>query len=1747
MADYSTSTTGAYASPAAPAGARFALVILRGGKGGTGSFSSGTPGVGGNGGEVRAIIPITAGQTVSGILGGDGGVITAGSNGGGAGGNGTDDGGGGGGRSTAIIGGLEMLVAGGGGGGGGAWGGSSVGGNGGAGGGLTGVTGLSGAGIPGGTGGTQVGVGTGGDSTVDGLPGSSNTGGAGAGGSQSAGGGGGGGFFGGGGGAAAGSTGSGGGGGGSSWSRTGAGILEVAHAQGVATTSSVEVTWILEATTFNLSTPGEYTYAAVPGATTVAFTLEAGEGGAGGTTPRLGGAAGRVAGSYPLSGSGGELLKFVVGNAGAAGSSGGGTRTAFGEGGLGGQTVGTQDAGGGGGFTALYVNGVLVAIAGAGGGGGGGPSTGTGGDGAPGGHDSVATGTAAALAGNAGNFGTFGTGGGGGQAAAGGTAGTSDGMAAPTAGASLSGGNGATNAAITSGPGGGGGGGYFGGGGGGGGYELFNSNESGGGGGGGTNFLHASVTTPVQERGVATGNGTVVASTPLVVSKTINVRWDTRAVVTKSRDVRWDTRGVVSVTETVQWDTRTPVSKTLDVRWATRAVVTKTRDIRWDTRRPVTASQNTYLVGNGGAGNGMVAADGPGWNSLVGDATWIFKAASTNYATTQAVFGQWGSAALPLADLAWVVRLTAGILQLYSSSDGTTFGSPFNSTAHGVANGVESWFRIDYDYDNGAAGVTVTFYKSTDYNPDTGGGTWTLINAVTQAGVRPIFNSPAPVHFMGGQNNAVQSPLLGKGFYAEARNGIMGPIVARFDARKTGEYGYTDSINSIQWTAIRAGGTPLTVVSPGIELRWKAILGLEVSKTFEIQWNQRSVVSKTLDTRWAVRQPIARGTWGFTNFGTILSQNRIETPWTADMSSINGDLEIVYEINLVPGIVQTPVARWSATGNLVYAVQHSTGGVPNFYWSSNGTGSAVAAATVTAGSGRMAIKIVFDADNGAAGRTVRFYKCTDLNHETGEGTWVQLGADVVQAGVTSLNNTSASPPRLHGGVGVVGSQSQIPAGMMHYAHFKTVIGGPIVWRWDADRAGPLGGTYTDPAGAAPRVWTIGVDPTLPGYMFSAASRTLQWNTRQPLTVNPRPYIYHPDSGSVANRVQTSTIPASLQISGDFEVVSELVWHGDQGSAVSSTIMQRWIGGSQAWLWRIGADGRMGMDYVQGGVNVSSVTCTVAIPANELVAVKASFDADNGAAGNSTSFYISRNYNRLTGAGTWTLLGSVRTNAGVVTLDAAASAPLGVAGGSTAGTQTSKPLRVYYAHLANGIGGPIVAKWDALLAGPTGAYVDPTGPFTWQLVTNAPVLTYVQPVGWGIQWDTRGVVSRTRTIQWDTRGVFSKILTFYWSSKEYAAPQPPTIYRDTPIPPEFLAALLGPATQVTRRVDIYEEDAVTPFMMDAPFMEGGVQVDMTRAERRIFDLTLDNRDGSLDFYPDGFWYDKVIKMYRGIEYEGNVWETQIGQFIIDTSKTQDFPHSIAINGRDFTAKLMEAEFEGATSYAATVELDDLIKALAYKGQVDKFRIPPTSIQLGKTYMFEGGTKIWDAIVEICTAFGYEVFFDAWGYLVMRSFQDPITAPVAWLFETGPFGNLAQFSKSTNQTRIKNHVVVTGKTTSDIPIYRAVTNMDLNSPTSVPRLKRTKTYKFNSGFVTTDSQALALAQQLLKVQSLESYDLNFSSVVLPWLEAGVIVAFDDPNPAPGDPDKFLLSSFNIPMALGPMSGNARRVTVVQPTSG
>lgn len=393
------------------------------------------------------------------------------------------------------------------------------------------------------------------------------------------------------------------------------------------------------------------------------------------------------------------------------------------------------------------------------------------------------------------------------------------------------------------------------------------------------------------------------------------------------------------------------------------------------------------------------------------------------------------------------------------------------------------------------------------------------------------------------------------------------------------------------------------------------------------------------------------------------------------------------------------------------------------------------------------------------------------------------------------------------------------------------------------------------------------------------------------------------------------------------------------------------------------------------------------------------------------------------------------------------------------------------------------------------------------------------------------------------------------------PAPPSVAH-VPPPQEALSAMLAPSSQVLRYVTINNADGTEYASVETSgVISGSVSVDQTRTERRAFELELDNSDGRFRHQKGYLWYDKIIRIWRGVQYVNSSgvmveWTTQVGEYMIDSITSQDFPHTVHIQGRDFTKKLMNSKFKIPTAFAKGQPIETVINTIATAGGITKKSLPTTGVITGKDWYFDAGITRWEAITQIATNYGYEIYMDGTGYLVMRLFQDPVSSPIQAIFNTGLGGvqinvggflvttnpgNLVSYQKSSKDARLYNSIVVTGESTGIVPVTAFAANTTPGSPTSIAAIGE-RVYRYSSAFIATLTQAQTVANNFLKIHSLEEYDLTLGSIVLPWLEAGDIVFFADPDPVAGEPARFLLSNFTIPLTLGGMDSTCKRVVIV-----
>lgn len=157
----------------------------------------------------------------------------------------------------------------------------------------------------------------------------------------------------------------------------------------------------------------------------------------------------------------------------------------------------------------------------------------------------------------------------------------------------------------------------------------------------------------------------------------------------------------------------------------------------------------------------------------------------------------------------------------------------------------------------------------------------------------------------------------------------------------------------------------------------------------------------------------------------------------------------------------------------------------------------------------------------------------------------------------------------------------------------------------------------------------------------------------------------------------------------------------------------------------------------GSSETNTAECTADLPltTSGRLAVRATLDVDNGAAGNTVTFYTSDSI-----SGTWTQLGSAVTASGTTSIFSGSSS-LKI-GDCTHLAYNPALGRVHAAQVRSGIGGSIVANPDftAQTSGAT-SFADSAG-LTWSLTGNAAITNRkVRFVGeiasWTPRWDTGG--------------------------------------------------------------------------------------------------------------------------------------------------------------------------------------------------------------------------------------------------------------------------------------------------------------------------------------------------------------------------------------------------------------------------
>lgn len=222
------------------------------------------------------------------------------------------------------------------------------------------------------------------------------------------------------------------------------------------------------------------------------------------------------------------------------------------------------------------------------------------------------------------------------------------------------------------------------------------------------------------------------------------------------------------------------------------------------------------------------------------------------------------------------------------------------------------------------------------------------------------------------------------------------------------------------------------------------------------------------------------------------------TPDHADLD-ITGDIDVRFDATLAnwvqaeyPETAQTDypyteLIGKDATGDQSWALYTRLGRL-RFQWrtGAGGTGTVTSAVLPLTASGRLAVRVTMDVDNGSSQHVITFYTSDSIS-----GTWTQLGDATTGSGTTDIRAGTAAL-RI-GDIESAASAWHHPAiGQVHAAQVRSGIGGTIVANPDFTAQSDGATSFADSAG---RTWTLAGNAEITNRKVRFVGEVNSWTPR----------------------------------------------------------------------------------------------------------------------------------------------------------------------------------------------------------------------------------------------------------------------------------------------------------------------------------------------------------------------------------------------------------------------------------------------------------------------------------------------------------------------------------------------------------------------------------------------------------------------------------------------------------------------------
>lgn len=217
-------------------------------------------------------------------------------------------------------------------------------------------------------------------------------------------------------------------------------------------------------------------------------------------------------------------------------------------------------------------------------------------------------------------------------------------------------------------------------------------------------------------------------------------------------------------------------------------------------------------------------------------------------------------------------------------------------------------------------------------------------------------------------------------------------------------------------------------------------------------------------------------------------------------------------------------------------------------------------------------------------------------------------------------------------------------------------------------------------------------------------------------------------------------------------------------------------------------------------------------------------------------------------------------------------------------------------------------------------------------------------------------------------------------------------------------------------------------------------------------------------------------------------------------------SIELSGADLSRRVARNRWDDTFVVAEGTNYADAIK------MVIEDRLPSTVFNFSSTdratprlfFGEQASNDPWQDCLDMATAIGYELFFDARGICVLRPEPNPDVDDSVWTFEDVSNPTITELARRVTDENTYNKVIAMGEGTGNVaPVRATAIDDDPSSPTYYLGPYGTVTLIVRSPMIATEQQAQEAADALMRRVKGATEAIEMTAVPMPALEPGDVV--------------------------------------------